>query len=56
MIIFLQFRGATREVLTEVKQIISFCVVLAYHLRLEVSYYCDRFAQLPLALIGDDRR
>ena len=49
-------RGASREVLAEVKKIISFCVVLAYHLRLEVAYYCDRFAQLPLVVEKDDFR
>ena len=50
------FRGASREVLAEIKQIVSFCVVLAYHLRLEVAYYCDRFAQLPLVVEKDDFR
>lgn len=40
-------RGASREILSEVENIISFCIVLAYHLRLEVAYYNDRFAQLP---------
>ena len=50
------FRGASREVLAEVKKIISFCVVLAYHLRLEVAYYCDRFAQLPLVVEKNDIR
>lgn len=40
-------RGANREILSEVEHIISFCIVLAYHLRLEVAYYNDRFAQLP---------
>jgi uncharacterized protein YaaR (DUF327 family) len=43
----LVLRGANREVLSEVKKIISFCLVVAYHLRLEVAYYGDRFAQLP---------
>ena len=42
--------------LAEVKKIISFCVVLAYHLRLEVAYYCDRFAQLPLVVEKNDFR
>ena len=45
-------RGASREILTEVENIISFCIVLAYHLRLEVAYYNDRFAQLPAS--GDE--
>jgi hypothetical protein len=43
----LVLRGANRQVLTEIKRIIKFAVVLAYHLRLEVAYYSDRFAQLP---------
>ena len=45
----LVLRGAHRETLGEVKRIIGFSVVLAYHLRLEVAYYTDRFAQLPKA-------
>lgn len=40
-------RGANRATLVEVKRIISFSVVVAYHLRLEVAYYNDRSAQLP---------
>jgi hypothetical protein len=43
----LVLRGAEKSVLVEVKKIISFSVMLAYHLRLEVAYYNDRFAQLP---------
>jgi hypothetical protein len=43
-------RGAGRKVLSEVKRIISFGIMLAYHLRLEVSYYTDRCARLPDAL------
>lgn len=35
-------RGAGRKILSEVKRIISFSIMLAYHLRLEVSYYTDR--------------
>jgi hypothetical protein len=40
-------RGSNRKVLSEVKRIISFGIMLAYHLRLEVSYYTDRCARLP---------
>lgn len=40
-------RGADRKVLTEVKSIINFSILVAYHLRLEVAYYTDRFATLP---------
>lgn len=35
-------RGADRKTLVDVKRIISFSIMLAYHLRLEVSYYTDR--------------
>ena len=45
----LVLRGSHRATLGEVKRIIGFSVVLAYHLRLEVAYYTDRFAQLPKA-------
>jgi 1-phosphatidylinositol-3-phosphate 5-kinase len=40
-------RGANRQTLIDVKRIISFSVMLAYHLRLEVSYYTDRYSFLP---------
>jgi hypothetical protein len=43
----LVLRGDERPVLAQVKKIIGFSVMLAYHLRLEVAYYNDRFAQLP---------
>lgn len=43
----LVLRGADRKTLTSVKRIIKFCIMMAYHLRLEVSYYMDRFACLP---------
>jgi 1-phosphatidylinositol-3-phosphate 5-kinase len=36
-------RGGSRKLLSEVKRIISFGIMLAYHLRLEVSYYTDRY-------------
>ena len=35
-------RGAGRKVLNDVKKIISYGIMLAYHLRLEVAYYTDR--------------
>jgi len=40
-------RGASRETLAAVKEIIRFSIVIAYHLRLEVAYYNDRSAMLP---------
>jgi TCP-1/cpn60 chaperonin family len=40
-------RGARRSILDEVRHIISFSIVVAYHLRLEVAYYTDRAASLP---------
>lgn len=40
-------RGDNRNVLSEVKKILRFCIVVAYHLRLEVAYYNDRSADLP---------
>jgi hypothetical protein len=45
-------RGAFRNTLKEIKRILRFSVLVAYHLRLEVAYYSDRFADLP-ALIDD---
>eukprot|EP00981_Chlorochromonas_danica_P012757 scaffold5387_cov251-Ochromonas_danica.AAC.7 len=42
-------RGGDRTVLSQVKQILSFSIVVAYHLRLEVAYYLDRNADLPSA-------
>jgi hypothetical protein len=36
--------------LSKIKHIIKFGAMVAYHLRLEVAYYNDRYAQLPLAL------
>ncbi|RYH31547.1 hypothetical protein EON65_02425 [archaeon] len=41
-------RGATRHVLAQVKHILNFAMVVAYHLRLEVAYYFDRCADLPV--------
>ena len=40
-------RGADRNTLVEIKRIIKFSVMLAYHLRLEVAYYTDRCGRLP---------
>lgn len=42
-------RGADRAALKEIKRILAFSVSVAYHLRLEVSYYMDRYAELPPA-------
>ena len=39
-------RGADRDTLKHIKEIIRFSVMVAYHLRLEVAYYNDRSAQL----------
>jgi hypothetical protein len=47
-------RGANRNVLAEVKRIIRFSVSIAYHLRLEVAFYADRFANLPECEDDDD--
>ena len=41
-------RGADRKTLSEVKRIIGFCIVVAYHLRLEVAYYNDRCIHIPM--------
>ena len=41
-------RGGDKKVLIEIKRIIKFSVMLAYHLRLEVAYYTDRCGSLPL--------
>lgn len=38
----LVLRGDNRDVLSEVKSILNFSILLAYHLRLEVAYYNDR--------------
>lgn len=43
----IRLRGESRAVLKEVKRIIQFSIVVAYHLRLEVAYYSDRQADLP---------
>jgi len=43
-------RGANRQTLVEIKRIIKFSVMLAYHLRLEVAYYSDRCGRLPLEM------
>lgn len=40
-------RGASRKTLGDVKKIISYGIMLAYHLRLEVQYYTDRCGRLP---------
>lgn len=37
-------RGAKRDILFEIKKILKFSIVVAYHLRLEVAYYNDRYA------------
>ena len=46
-------RGGNRPFLAEIKKIIRFSILVAYHLRLEVAYYNDRFADLPLDLDDD---
>jgi hypothetical protein len=43
-------RGADRATLKEIKRILTFSVSIAYHLRLEVAYYMDRYATVPSAL------
>lgn len=43
-------RGDLRSTLKEVKRILRFSVLVAYHLRLEVAYYNDRFADLPATI------
>jgi hypothetical protein len=43
-------RGGNRSFLAEIKKIIRFSILVAYHLRLEVAYYNDRFADLPVEL------
>ncbi len=43
-------RGAERCELAEVKKVIRFAISVAYHLRLEVAYYNDRFADIPVAI------
>ena len=50
----IRLRGENRTVLREIKRIIKFSIVVAYHLRLEVSYYCDRQAELPIAADNED--
>ena len=40
-------RGADRSMLYEIKRIVKFSVLVAYHLRLEVAYYNDRYASIP---------
>jgi hypothetical protein len=40
-------RGGNRLLLSEVKRIMRFAILVAYHLRLEVAFYNDRFADLP---------
>ncbi len=41
-------RGGDYELLTKIKRIIHFSIMIAYHLRLEVAYYSDRSAELPI--------
>ena len=50
----IRLRGENRTVLREIKRIIKFSIVVAYHLRLEVSYYCDRQAELPSSADSED--
>ena len=50
----IRLRGENRTVLREIKRIIKFSIVVAYHLRLEVSYYCDRQAELPSTADNED--
>lgn len=45
----LVLRGARKPELKQVKRIIRFCVMVAYHLRLEMAYFADRCAMLPPA-------
>lgn len=40
-------RGYDRDFLREIKRILRFSILVAYHLRLEVSFYSDRYAVLP---------
>ena len=41
-------RGGDYELLTKIKRIIHYAIMIAYHLRLEVAYYSDRSAELPI--------
>ena len=50
----LVLRGETRKVLTEIKKVLKFSVMLAYHLKLEVAYYNDRFAVFPYSVVAND--
>jgi hypothetical protein len=43
----LVLRGASKADLKVMKAITRFCVMVAYHLRLEVAYYADRCIRLP---------
>lgn len=43
----LVLRGDTRSTLSEIKTMLKFSLMMAYHLRLEVAYYSDRCAVLP---------
>lgn len=50
-------RGGDRSILNEVKSIINFGILIAYHLRLEVAYYTDRYATfLPVNDLGNDKK
>lgn len=44
----LVLRGAPRAHLSEIKAMLKFSVMVAYHLRLEVSYYNNRFASMAI--------
>lgn len=45
-------RGGNKTTLVEIKRIMKFSVMLAYHLRLEVAYYSDRCGRLPPVLVA----
>ena len=46
-------RGECRAILSQIKRILKFCVIVAYHLKLEVAYYNDRYAIIPGDLYGE---
>mgnify|MGYP001207303608 CR=1 FL=1 len=47
-------RGECRKVLRVIKRILKFSISVAYHLRLEVAYYNDRYARIPEKYDEDD--
>ena len=48
-------RGECRGVLHQIKRILKFSIIVAYHLRLEVAYYNDRYAMIPISSVGEDK-